>query len=320
MLSYPDFKQKRILIINSIEGQKFSIMNDNIIIKDPEGHLILQDTCFKIFSLWIIGNCSITSVLLKKSKKYGFSIFHLQSNFRHIGSWSSATEGNFLLRYKQYHFKNKELPKRIVTNKISNQLALIQELRNKNQNQKIAIVTLKSYIEKLKTTNDYFEIMGLEGVASKVFFGTYFYDLNWQFRKPRAKTDYINVLLDIGYSFLFYWIENMLNLYGFDLFKGIYHQPFYQRKSLVCDLQEPFRCIIDRTIRKSWNLKQINIDDFEEYKGKIYIKNEMKKYYINIFIKALMEYKDNMYFYCRDYYRAFIQDKNANEFPFFNIS
>jgi CRISPR-associated protein Cas1 len=319
MLSYPDFKQKRILIINSIEGQKFSILNDNLLVKDNEGQIIFQDTCYKILSLWIIGNCSITSVLLKKAKKHGFSIFHLQSNFRLLGTWTSATEGNFLLRFKQYNFKNKLIPKRIILNKISNQLALIKEIRNKSEIQKTAINQLESYIEKLNTVDDYYEIMGIEGIASKVFFGSYFLELNWEKRKPRAKSDFINVLLDIGYTFLFYWIENMLNLYGFDVYKGIYHQPFYQRKSLVCDLQEPFRCIIDKAIRKSWNLKQIKIEDFEQIKGQFYIKNDMKKYYINLLIKALIEYKDDLYFYCRDYYRAFIQEKPTENFPFFNI-
>jgi CRISPR-associated protein Cas1 len=319
MLSFPDFKQKRILVINSIEGQKFAIKNDNIIVKDQEEQVIFQDTCFKILSLWIIGNCSITSVLLKKSKRYGFSIFHLQNNFRLIGSWTSATEGNFLLRYKQYQFKDKLLPKRIVENKITNQIALIKDLRKKEAYHKDAILQMQTYMEKLQQTEDYHEIMGLEGVASKVFFGAYYTDMNWKGRKPRAKTDYINVLMDIGYTFLFYWIENMLNLYGFDVYKGIYHQPFYQRKSLVCDLQEPFRCIIDKALRKSWNLNQIHEEDFEEYKGQFQIKIEMKKHYTHLLLKAIMEHKDDLYLYCRDYYRAFMRDKPAGEYPFFEI-
>ncbi len=43
----------------------------------------------------------------------------------------------------------------------------------------------------------------------------------------------------------------MLYIYGFDVFCGVLHRQFYMRKSLVCDVIEPFRPIIDLQIRKA---------------------------------------------------------------------
>lgn len=71
---------------------------------------------------------------------------------------------------------------------------------------------------------------------------------------PRTRADIPNLLMDIGYTFIYNFVEANLNLYGFDIYKGFYHQLFFERKSLVCDLVEPFRCLIDKQIRKMYNL------------------------------------------------------------------
>lgn len=319
MLSFPDFEKKRIVVVFATEGQKFAIQNDNLVVKSDEDDIILQDTCFRILSLWIIGNCSITSVLLKKSKRHGFPIFHLGMNFRSIGIWNSETEGNFLLRFKQYHFSNKYIAKLLVHNKISNQLLLMSEIRKKTGLEKTAIEQLQSYLIKVENMESWKEILGIEGIASKVFFSTYFKEAEWKGRQPRAKMCPLNVLMDMGYTFLFYWIENMLCLYGFDLYKGVYHQNFYQRKSLVCDLVEPFRCIVDKQIRKSYNLGQIKEEDFLVIRNQYQLKHDKAKEYTRWLMMAIIEHKEDIYYYCRDYYRCFIREKDINEYPIFKI-
>jgi len=320
MLSFPDFEKKRIVVVFATEGQKFAIQNDNLVVKDQDEKIILQDTCYRVLSLWVIGNCSITSALLKKSKRHGFPIFHLGGNFRMIGIWNSATEGNFLLRYKQYQFSSKEIAKRLVLNKISNQLALMKEIRKKDTLDTIAIEQITKHQQKIDTTTEWKEILGVEGIASKVFFSAYFKEMNWQGRQPRAKMSTLNVLMDIGYTFLFYWVENMLCLYGFDLYKGVYHQNFYQRKSLVCDIIEPFRCIIDKQLRKSYNLVQIKEDDFILLRNQYQLKHEKSKEYTRWILLAIIEHKEAIYYYCRDYYRAFISEKAIENYPYFDIT
>ncbi|GEM56141.1 hypothetical protein B0A58_10990 [Flavobacterium branchiophilum NBRC 15030 = ATCC 35035] len=320
MLSFPDFEKKRIVVVFTTEEQKFAIKNDNLVVKNSDDKIILQDTCHRVLSLWIIGNCSITSVLLKKSKKHGFPIFHLGSHFRLIGFWNSATEGNFLLRYKQYHYSNKEIAKKLVLNKIANQLALLKELRKKSAIEKTAMEQLESYINSIENKTEWKEILGVEGIASKVFFSAYFKDTNWKGRQPRAKMSALNVLMDIGYTFLFYWVENMLSLYGFDLYKGVYHQNFYQRKSLVCDIMEPFRCIIDSQLRKAYNLGQIKEEDFVIHRNQYQLKPEKAKEYTRWLLVAIMDYKEPLFYYCRDYYRSFISEKPIEHYPYFDYS
>ena len=144
--------------------------------------------------------------------------------------------------------------------------------------------------------------------------------MEWKGRKPRAKRDPINVLLDIGYTFLFYLVENMLNLYGFDIYKGVYHQFFYQRKSLACDLVEPFRCIVDKQIKNAYNLNQIKTDDFEFKNGQYFLKYKKSKDYTRLLLQAIVEYKEDIFLYTQGYYRAFIREKAINDYPVFLIN
>ncbi|HRP90008.1 MAG TPA: type V CRISPR-associated endonuclease Cas1 [Edaphocola sp.] len=319
MLSYPDFKEKTIIISFSTEGQKLSFKNDNLIIKDKEDKILLQATCHKILAVWIVGNITISSGLMERSKKFGFPIYLLSINFRLIGLWNAATEGNFLLRQKQYAYKDWSIARFLVHNKIENQLANLMSIRKKTISCRNAIASLRQYQNQLPQATEQKEILGLEGIASKLYFEQWFNTVDWRGRKPRLKPDPINVLLDMGYTFLFYLVENMLQLYGFDVYKGVYHRNFYQRKSLVCDLQEPFRCIIDRIVKNAFGLGQVNEEDFVIERGAYKLKYEKNKAYSKWLMKELLGYKSEIFLYCQQYYRCFIQQKPINDYPQFLI-
>lgn len=63
-------------------------------------------------------------------------------------------------------------------------------------------------------------------------------------------------------------------MFGFDVYAGVYHRLWFNRKSLICDLVEPFRCIIDRTVRTAYNRKQFTTKDFTIHKGEYRLKIE----------------------------------------------
>ncbi len=138
-------------------------------------------------------------------------------------------------------------------------------------------------------------------------------------RKPRCKIDIYNLLFDIGYTYLFNFIEANLELYGFDTYYGFFHKLFYQRKSLVCDLMEPFRCIIDLRIRKSFSLKQINPQEFECRNGQYFVKREFYKKYSQLFLKEILLYKEDIFLYIQSYYRSFMKGRYVDTYPQFQI-
>ncbi len=321
MLSAPDFKQKQIIFAMLSHGEHLSFKNDNVIIKDSEGAIKHQSTCYRLFALLIVGHISITSGLLQRAEKFGFTIVLMTHTLRVYGLWSCGAEGNVLLRKKQYDYENLSIAKHIVKNKIFNQLSALKRIRGKTESQQAGITDLQSYLERLEETKDFDlqEILGIEGTAGRSYFKNIFSDYNWQGRRPRVKHDMTNCMMDIGYTLLFNIIEALLKVYGFDLYRGVYHQEFYQRKSLVCDLVEPFRPLIDWQIRKSYNLGQVKEKDFTIRQNQYCLYGKSAGPYIVNLLEPLIKEKQNIFLYVQGYYRSFMKGKEAEEFPFYEM-
>ncbi|MFA5211057.1 MAG: type V CRISPR-associated endonuclease Cas1 [Patescibacteria group bacterium] len=318
MLSLPDFREKQILFIqaeNDLEN-KLQFQNDNILFKKDE-QTAGKISYHKVFAIFIFGDFSITSGLIKKCQSNGISLFLLKNNFEVYAEINSGSEGNYLLREKQYFLTEKqelEIAKKIVFNKISNQFDLLKQ-KNKNFNKKDE---LKKIEEKIFAEINNKELLGIEGSISKMFFSEYFKDLNWYKRMPRTKVDEINILLDIAYTFLFNFIDALLRLYGFDVYKGVYHKLFFNRKSLSCDIMEPFRAIMDRQLLKSFHLNQIDKKDFKKYKNNYLLTYEKQMKYTKIFFAAIMDEKEELFNYVKNYY-YFILNMEEKEFPIYKI-
>ncbi len=315
MLTAPDFKEKQIIFAILSHGERLSFKNDNVIITDQNG-IKHQSSCYRLFALIIVGHISITSGLLMRSKRFGFSIVLMSHGLVPYGMWSAKAEGNVLLRKKQYKYDRLEIAQYIVEEKIKQQIIALKSIRNKTDSHKISIQSLSEYKNRSMLSDlGLNDLLGIEGVASKVYFKNIFGDIGWNGRKPRAKRDLPNVLLDIGYTQLFYMIEALLNLYGFDIYKGFYHQIFYQRKSLVCDMVEPFRPWVDRRIRRAFRLNQVHERDFVFTNGQYRLFGENAKPYLAFLLKSLLKQKNVMFYFVQSFYRSFMQDKNINDYP-----
>lgn len=319
MLSANDFSKKQIIFMFPKEGDKLTFSNDNIVVKDKAGKTKYQSTCYRLFMLCIVGNISITSGLIQRSKKFGFSICLMSMTFKVYEVIGARMEGNTLLRKHQYTYEGTEIGIRIEKNKIINQSEALRKIRVKNQYIKEGIALLDSLSDSLCENMDYLTVMGIEGNAAKVYFPRMFDNVNWNGRKPRIKNDYINVTLDIAYTVLFNIVDAMLQVYGFDTYYGVFHKCFYMRKSLVCDLMEPMRPIVDYAIRKAINLGQCKKEDFDLYGSRWYLQMKYNATYIQFIMAAILDYKDDIFLYIQKYYRFFMKMKSVEQFPSFEL-
>lgn len=322
MLSFPDFEQKQILFVKAERGLENNLKfhNDNVVyLKD--GKVVNRVSCYRLLSIFIFGDLTLTSVLIKKALKYGVSIFLLKNNLETYATIGSKAEGNYLLRIKQYGIDERgalNLSKKIVQNKIRNQLFLLKESNKiSKEKYKIQKQNLSNQIELVRTNQ---ELLGVEGSFSKNFFNAYFDKIGWYKRMPQSKVDIYNLLLDMGYTFIFNYIDSLLMLFGFDTYKGFYHRLFFQRKSLVCDIVEPFRCVIEKQLLKSYNLKQISKKDFKFSGGKYYLKYKESSKYARIFLDAVIDRKKNIFLYINDFYKFIFKDGQGRKFPIFKMS
>lgn len=318
MITLPDFREKQILFIQADRNVKNKIRfeNDNIVF-EKDDIVVNRASCHKVFAVFIMGDMTITTGILREGARFGVSLFFMKTNFNSYATVGSLAQGNYLLRSTQYMIdgtKEMDMSKLLVSNKIKNQIKLLKQNGTKEEFlEKIAALGNAAII-----ASGCKELLGIEGNASRLFFGEYFKVLKWFRRAPRTRQDVPNFLMDIGYTLLFNFADALLNVYGFDTYKGIYHKLFFQRKSLSCDIVEPFRCLIDRQILKSYNLKQINEKDFKFMDGRYEIDYLSSQKYAGIFMEAIMERKEDIFIFVRDFYRYFMDDKKY-KFPNFDI-
>lgn len=323
MFTTKDIEHRTIFVINCIKERNLRVMNGELLLEEAEEKRTLTKMPFqKILALFIIGHISVTTPLIEKCKKFGVALIVVKPNLRPVFYWSDSAEANFLLRRQQYLFAKDDLhvAKALLASKVQNQITLLRNTRRKDQLTEKAIADCTSSLNQILAEQDYQRLMGLEALASKAFFSAYFQDLHWKARCPRAKCDVLNVSLDIGYTILFNFVECYLRMFGFDLYVGVFHRLWFKRKSLVCDVMEPFRCIIDRAVRTAFHRKQFQEKDFKRDKGEWLLRRECSQDYYKVFVEALMPFKTELFRFIQAYYRAFMRKVSTNDYPQFSIS
>lgn len=317
MITPTDAQEKQILFVDprSDEG-KFGLRfaNGNLVLTRDE-KATDKISVHRLLAVFVLGDFTMTSKLIEKSKEHGVSLFLLKRNFAPYAALNAEAEGNYLARKRQYSLSEKEeleLARFLVQNKLKNQARLLGKVKD---------VDFKSLLERVKKARDRQELLGLEGNFAKEFFKEYFAEIGWRRRAPRTKEDIPNLLLDIGYTVLFNFTEAMLRLHGLDVYKGVYHQLFFARKSLVTDLQEPLRSIIDKALLKAYKLGQIREEDFEFNKRKqeFYLPWKNSARYYRIFSEEIMERKVEIYEFVRVFYRHMMLPQE-NKLKEFNIN
>lgn len=318
MLDISDFSKKQIIIYQPVKGDKMSFKNDNILITAKDGDVKYQHTCYRVFMVIVVGDTTITTGLIRRAKKFGFSICFMTLGLKLYSVFDSKMEGNTLLHRKQYAYDKNDIAKRLIYNKILNQYNALQKIRNKTPDVNEGITYLDESL--LRLESDDFQgssLLAIEGNAAKVYFARIFNRIKWKGRKPRIKFDYVNSLLDIGYTILFNFIDAILQVFGFDTYQGVLHTNFYMRKSLVCDMMEPFRVIIDWKVRKGIQLGQFKESDFIKVGEQWQLEYKKSSQYSGILMEELLDYKEEIFLYVRSYYRCFMKEKDIAEFPMF---
>lgn len=326
MFTLKDLEYRTIFVINCIHERDLRVSNGELLltetVEDSDKTKTLTKLPFqKILALFIVGHIRITTPLIEKCKKYGVALVVMKPSLRPVFYWADFADANYLLRRRQYEFStnNITIAKVIIRNKIQNQITALLSTRRKDELTTQAVHTIESALEKIEEIEDSNSLLGLEGVAAAAFFKAFYQDFHWHQRRPRTKCDELNSCLDIGYTLLFNYIECFLRMFGFDLYVGVYHRMWFKRKSLVCDMMEPFRPIIDKTVRTAWNRKQFAKTDFLHQKGEYRLKYEKNGDYCKVFFDALIPYKLSIFKYVQCYYRCFMGCKSVSQYPTFKL-
>lgn len=213
--------------------------------------------------------------------------------FSQSGWFYGVTTGlntkNVFLRKAQFRLSDEawyclRLARKLVAGKIRNQRTML--LRNHVEPPKEELRELKWLVGRAETAGSLEELLGIEGLAARIYFGLFAgmlkrncqwdappacagradrsaWSFDFQARNRRPPRDPVNALLSLGYSLLTKDLTVACYAVGFDPMIGFYHRPRHGRPALALDLMEPLRPLIaDSAVLSAVNTRMISERDF----------------------------------------------------------
>ncbi len=243
-----------------------------LITKDRK--VLLETPMDRVESIAVIGNVQVTTQALCAFMQAGIDINYFTFSGKFVGAACAESSKNIFLRLAQYDLyrneaKRLEIAKRIVRNKIQNQVEVIKKYRweSGETEWKEVLKGMEALAEKTGMAETSSELMGIEGKASNLYFRMYGKMFKCKFtfdgRNRRPPRDPINVIISLGYTFLTKEVSAALEAESFEMYMGFLHGIRYGRKSLPLDIVEEFRQpIIDRMALKLFNKSMLQEYDF----------------------------------------------------------
>ncbi len=251
------------------------------VLRIKERDKVVQDVrIHEICQVNLMGNIQISTQAVQELCRDETPICY----FSHGGWFYGITTGlntkNVLLRKAQFRLAEEEwfcrrVARRVVTGKIRNQRTML--MRNHIEPPGKAIRRLKYLAERAEAADSLDELLGIEGLAARIYFGLFAGMLkrggewdektapafDFQKRNRRPPRDPVNALLSLGYSLLAKDLTVACYTVGFDPMIGFYHQPRHGRPALALDLMETLRPLIaDSAVLSAVNTKMVSERDF----------------------------------------------------------
>ncbi|HET54731.1 MAG TPA: CRISPR-associated endonuclease Cas1 [Ignavibacteria bacterium] len=255
--------------ILSKESGRFVVTKDDID--------LLEIPIIKISHIIIFGNCLITPAVYQTCLINRIQIALLSSHGRYYGTIDSYGNRNTELEKLQFL---RSLDEAFTLNfainqvkvKIHNTRVLLQRHNKRIKSPEITSVLnkTKQVLQAIDNTASINYLRGIEGSIASTYFhnlgllfnaDTGFYTKNFV-RIKRPPTDPVNSLLSFGYTLLGFNLFSFLDMYGLNPYIGFYHVDRQGHPSLVSDIIEEFRHVIDSLVIYVINKKIIKKNDF----------------------------------------------------------
>ncbi len=266
------------LIIDTTQT-KLEVKNKSFFISNETTERMISPK--RISSIAITTHCQVNTAVIKLAANQQIPIY-FYNNFGTIQARMCSPHLINLasLRRKQLLFYDQPEATNWVLNTLTQKTLLqikhLQQLSARKPRHKTAVETasqkMTTYLNKTKTLRNKHlddvrkKLLGIEGNLSKVYFKHLALFMNGAFsfdkRSRRPATDLFNAGLNYLYGMTYSLVENGIYAKGLDPFAGFFHTDYYRKPSLVFDLIEPVRPLIDKMWIKLILDKKINEEHF----------------------------------------------------------
>ncbi|MCX8049878.1 MAG: CRISPR-associated endonuclease Cas1 [Methylohalobius sp.] len=157
---------------------------------------------------------------------------------------------------------------------------------------------------------------GLEGSAAQVFFEVYQRlfapSLGFTGRKKRPPPDPVNATLSLAYTLLHARAVQAAWTAGLDPSVGFYHEPAWGRESLACDLIEPWRPCIDRSVYGWFRSRYLEADHFKRQAGGCFLDKAGRSKFFAAFERQMAPLERALRLQCRALVRSLTEEGHAS--------
>lgn len=135
-------------------------------------------------------------------------------------------------------------------------------------------------------------LRGIEGSASACYFKAFaklFPDsLDFEHRNRRPPKDPVNACLSLSYTLIHFEAVTGLRIVGLDPCVGCYHELYYSRESLACDLIESLRPLIDAWLWELFRNRVLTVEHFTTNDGACYLNKAGKQHFYEAYYQKVL--------------------------------
>lgn len=275
--------------MKKLQNILYLTIDDAYLSKDGENVVVIQDSkIIKRFPIHILDGImcfnytGVSPALMKFAMENDLLISFFTPDGRFCGRVIGKTNGNVLLRRRQYKLvddeESTEFVKNIIYAKIYNSRKVlkraIRDHSDKINSKKLldTIDFIDQSLVNIWNTDNKDGLRALEGNVASRYFNCFdemiisqrneFYFID---RNRRPPEDYVNALLSFTYSMLTYEMQSALEGVGIDSYVGLFHVDRPGRCSMALDMIEELRAYMcDRLVLTMVNKNIITSKDFEK--------------------------------------------------------
>lgn len=165
--------------------------------------------------------------------------------------------------------------------------------KNRDRDVQAYIDTIQEYKKLISPTQDIETLMGIEGNIRHTYYGAFdeiIKNFTMGGRSKQPPKNEVNALISFGNMMCYTLCLDQIYHTQLNPTISFLHEPGYRRYSLALDLAEIFKPIlVDRTIFKVLNKKQLQAKDFDIKVNRVILKESGKKKFIKAFEDRLNE-------------------------------
>ncbi|WP_442505350.1 CRISPR-associated endonuclease Cas4g/Cas1g [Novipirellula sp. SH528] len=253
-----------------------------------EGKIVQEIRFNDINQINLFGNIQLSTQAIQTALGRDVPIGYFTQKGYYYGVSGGLGVKNILVRRQQFRLADDSvfclgIARALVHGKIRNQRTLL--MRNHREPDATSLRDLKRYANRALNADSLASLLGIEGIAARVYFGDFAGMLkvdcsvsngdegfataekrpafHFRSRNRRPPRDPVNAMLSLAYSLLTKDCLVAATIVGLDPHLGFYHQVKPGKPALALDLMEPFRPLIaDSVVLSAINTRMVTADHF----------------------------------------------------------